>query len=203
MPTNSGNCGYSPPNEWFRMSGCTFLLTQRRSHQKIPSLLQSAKGSSLHEAPIRPTMTRLCYQGSTDRLDETRNLRRCRLKPSPITPERMEVYRATARRRREEGLEAEKSRRELAWEVARSAAALLKEQFGAGRVMIFGSLAGNRSFSRWSDIDLAAWGLLPEDYFTAVARLQDLSPEFEVDLVAAEYCRPQLLKVILREGREL
>jgi len=69
--------------------------------------------------------------------------------------------------------------------------------------VVFGSLVGGRSFSRWSDIDLAAWGLPPDDYFVAVARLQDLSPEFEIDLVTMEYCRPELLKVILREGREL
>lgn len=125
------------------------------------------------------------------------------MKSSAIPREEMEGYRATARQRWEEGREARKHRSQLAWEVARRAADVLREHFGASRVVVFGSLVGGRSFSRWSDIDLAAWGLPPDDYFVAVARLQDLSPEFEIDLVAMEYCRPELLKVILHEGREL
>jgi len=120
-----------------------------------------------------------------------------------ISPDQMEIYRATARRRQQEELEAKDCRRELAWKVARHAAGLLREQFGASRVVIFGSLVRGQSFSRWSDIDLAAWGLRPNDYFVAVARLQDLSPDFEIDLVAMEHCRPELQEVILREGRVL
>jgi len=115
----------------------------------------------------------------------------------------MEVYRATAKRRQQEELEAKDRSRELAWEVARRAAGLLRDQFGVSRVVVFGSLVRGRSFSRWSDIDLAAWGLRPDDYFVAVAHLQDLSPDFEIDLVAMEYCRPELQEVILREGRVL
>jgi len=69
--------------------------------------------------------------------------------------------------------------------------------------MIFGSLLEARWFSETSDIDLAAWGLRTEDYFTAVARLQDLSPEFEVDLVAMEYCKPGLRETIMREGEPI
>ena len=57
-----------------------------------------------------------------------------------ISPDQMEVYRATARRRQQEELEAKDCRRELAWKVARRAAGLLREEFGASRVVIFGSL---------------------------------------------------------------
>jgi predicted nucleotidyltransferase len=125
------------------------------------------------------------------------------MKSSAISPDQMEVYRATARRRWQEEQEAKERRRNLAWEMARRAASLLREQFGASRVMLFGSLAQGRSFSRWSDLDLAAWGLQPDDYFVAVARLHDLSPEFKVDLVAMEHCRPDLQRAILGEGRVL
>ena len=55
-------------------------------------------------------------------------------------------------------------------------------------------------FTTTSDIDLAARGLAPDDYFTAVARLQDLSPEFKVDLVAVERCKAALRESIAREG---
>jgi len=120
-----------------------------------------------------------------------------------LTPEAMAVYRATARRRWERERRERARRRERAWEVARRASALLKEQFGATRVVVFGSLAHERWFSATSDIDLAAWGLRDADYFTAVARLQDLSPEFEIDLVAMERCKPSLRETILEEGKPL
>ncbi len=45
---------------------------------------------------------------------------------------------------------------EQAWEVAYRAARLLRERFGATRVVVFGSLAHRAWFRPWSDIDLAA-----------------------------------------------
>jgi predicted nucleotidyltransferase len=116
---------------------------------------------------------------------------------SPVSPEAMATYRATAQRRAEVEQQELAQRRECARQVARRAAAFLKEQFGATRVVVFGSLVPGYWFSRTSDIDLAAWGLQPDDYFVAVARLQDLS-EFRVDLVVAERCKPALHEAILR-----
>jgi predicted nucleotidyltransferase len=115
----------------------------------------------------------------------------------------MVSYRATAQRRWEQEQRELVQRGERAWEVARHAATLLKEQFGAARVFVFGSLVHGYWFSRTSDIDLAAWGLSADDYFVAVAKLQDLSPEFEIDLIAIPYCRPGLREVIEREGQPL
>jgi len=120
-----------------------------------------------------------------------------------VRPEAMVVYRATAQRRWEEERQELARRRERAWQVARRATALLKEQFGATRVAAFGSLVHGYWFSRTSDIDLAAWDLPAEDYFVAVARLQDLSPDFRIDLVAMESCRPALRDIILKEGKLL
>ena len=118
--------------------------------------------------------------------------------PHP-SPAAMAVYRATAQRRA-----AEASRtlalRHPRREVAQQAAALLKEQFGATQVAVFGSTVHGHWFSTTSDIDIAASGLASDDYFTAVARLQDLSPEFKVDLVALEHCKAELRESIAREG---
>ncbi len=83
----------------------------------------------------------------------------------------MAEYRATARRRAEERRLALAARRERGLAVARSAAALLKEQFGATRVVLFGSTTSEDAFWEHSDIDLAAWDIARDDYFTAVARL--------------------------------
>jgi len=90
-----------------------------------------------------------------------------------------------------------------AQKLAEEAAHLLKYEFGAERVAVFGSLAHGQWFSKTSDIDLAVCGLALDQYFTAVARLQDLSPEFKVDLVAVESCSTSLRQAILQEGQFL
>ena len=89
-----------------------------------------------------------------------------------------------------------------AWEIARQAANLLKQEFGVHQVAVFGSLVHGRWFSKTSDIDLVVWGCDPDAYFVAVARLQDLSP-FKVDLVAMENCSPALRQEVLRESQIL
>ena len=119
--------------------------------------------------------------------------------PHP-SPAAMAVYRATAQRRAAEASRTLALRRVRVREVAEQAAVLLKEQFGATQVALFGSTVHGHWFSTTSDVDLAASGLASDDYFTAVARLQDLSSEFKVDLVALEHCKAELRESIAREG---
>ena len=119
--------------------------------------------------------------------------------PQP-SPAAITAYRATAQRRAAEASRTLALRRARAREVAQQAAALLKEQFGATQVTLFGSTVHGHWFSTTSDIDLAASGLASDDYFTAVARLQDLSSEFKVDLVALEHCKPGLREAVMQEG---
>ena len=90
-----------------------------------------------------------------------------------------------------------------AWKVAQSAARLLREQFGARRVVVFGSLTRREWFTPWSDIDLAAWGIPAQSFYRAVAKVTGLSSEFKIDLVDPESCRPALRRIIDREGIEL
>ena len=87
-----------------------------------------------------------------------------------------------------------------AWEVARQAAALLYETFEAQKVTVFGSLLHLDRFAYWSDIDLAAWGIPPEKFFKAAARIIDFSQEFEIDLIDAESCSERLRHKIEKEG---
>ncbi|MFQ5856173.1 MAG: nucleotidyltransferase family protein [Anaerolineae bacterium] len=117
-----------------------------------------------------------------------------------VTPEEMAVYRATARRRWERKQQERAHRRERAWEVARRAAALLKEQYNARRVKLFGSLVRDDRFYARSDVDLAVWGLDERLYYRVVSRLLDLDPAIEVDLVMAEDAPPALQEAIDREG---
>lgn len=91
-----------------------------------------------------------------------------------LTPEQIANYRAHAQQRcRQERPQIER-RRQQGWEAARQAAQLLKEKFNASKVVVFGSLARETGFTRWSDVDVATWGLAPEDTFRAIGAVMDL-----------------------------
>lgn len=115
-----------------------------------------------------------------------------------IDPMAIETVRVHLRQRDAAERVARAAQRERAWAAARRGAALLRNTFGARRVRLFGSLVDDDGdyFGIRSDIDLAAWGLPDDAYFSAVARLQNLSPEFSVDLVAMERCPPELRPII-------
>jgi len=85
--------------------------------------------------------------------------------------------------------------------VARKIAEELIKRFGAKRVVLFGSLARG-DFGIRSDIDLAAWGIPPTDYFRAVAFATGLASAWKVDLIDADDCSAALREVIVREGVE-
>lgn len=97
-------------------------------------------------------------------------------------------------------MEAGKSRREEALVVAEACATLLRERFGARRVILFGSLAGQGPWHECSDIDLAVEGLPPADFFPAYSACRDLLPQgMELDLVPLEDAHPQMRARILGE----
>jgi len=66
--------------------------------------------------------------------------------------------------------------------LARKAANLLKSEFGAEKVLVFGSLLHESSFTLWSDIDLSASGIAADKYYAAVAAVSDLSSSTRIDL---------------------
>ena len=117
-----------------------------------------------------------------------------------LTAEKMTAYRATAQQRLAQEMQQGDQRQERAWELARGAAQLLKETFGATRVMAFGSLVHAGCFTRWSDVDIAAWGVRPEDTFRAISALRTMDAEIAVSLAVVETCRPSLRATIEREG---
>ena len=109
---------------------------------------------------------------------------------------------AAIRERARHTAAARRQRREKAWGVARAAATLLKSRYHASRVVVFGSLTRNSQFHLWSDVDIAAWGLAPGDYFEAVARVLDVGDDIKIDLVMAERCKPHIREAIER-GTEI
>ena len=76
-----------------------------------------------------------------------------------------------------------------AWQTAHRIAAMLYEDFGVRQVAVFGSLTKRESFTKWSDIDIAVWGIPSDKYFRAVWEAEDISRLFKLDLIDFESCK--------------
>ena len=120
-----------------------------------------------------------------------------------LTLEEIADYQASARRRHKQEQYRLRLREEHAWELARRAASLLREQFGATRVMVFGSLVHRDSFTPWSDVDIAAWGIRPDYTLQAIGAVMDISPDIELNLVDVNTCSPDFGAAIEREGTDI
>jgi predicted nucleotidyltransferase len=110
------------------------------------------------------------------------------------------VYQRAARDREERRRRALAERLQRAETVARSAAQVLQEQFGATAVILFGSVAHGLGFHADSDIDLAAAGIAPADFWRAWAALDAIDPSLEINLIAVEEATASLKAVLDTEG---
>jgi len=117
-----------------------------------------------------------------------------------IPAEKMMQYKAAAAKRQAVAEAARRTRIARAWEVANQAAQLLKTEFGATQVALFGSLVQPSLFQPRSDVDLAAWGINETLYYRAVAQLLALDAQIAVDLVRIEDASPSLHATVLRDG---
>ncbi len=119
-------------------------------------------------------------------------------------PDPLASYRDTMRRRGAQARREQEWRRRRARKTARRVAEYLRHAYGAARVVLFGSMAGDEvPLGPRSDIDLAVRGLDKADYFEAVARVQDEAAPFRVDLVRLEQCPASLRNAVRREGRDI
>lgn len=84
---------------------------------------------------------------------------------------------------------------------ARNIAALLRDCYGATRVILFGSLARG-GFSLESDIDLAVVGLAKSDFYTALADANDCTNRW-VDLKPLEAVHAHFRSRIMETGIDL
>jgi uncharacterized protein len=82
---------------------------------------------------------------------------------------------------------------------AEGLARLLRERYGARRVVLMGSLARGE-FGAGSDIDLAAEGVPEGEFFRAGADLEAAAGGLHVDLVPIESANLAFLAHIDREG---
>lgn len=116
-----------------------------------------------------------------------------------LSPEALRTYQPWKRARQTHQPE----RLQRAWTIARKAQALLREEFSAERVVVFGSLVRGSCFNQRSDIDLVAWGIQPHEFYGAVAAVSGISSEFTIDLIDPDTCPDSLLEKIERYGVEL
>lgn len=120
-----------------------------------------------------------------------------------ITPDQIAHYRDSAQQRyKQEAADIER-RQKQAWQAAKKAAQILKTNFQATRVVVFGSLVHEAGFTRWSDVDIAAWGIALEDTFKAIGFISEMEAAVPVNLIVVETARPYLLAVIAQDGIEL
>ena len=83
---------------------------------------------------------------------------------------------------------------------AQDAAALLKERFGATRVVLFGSLAHRAWSASDSDVDLAVAGLRGDDYWQAWREVEAVFGNRRVDLIELETASGSLRAAVDRYG---
>ena len=90
-----------------------------------------------------------------------------------------------------------------AWRLIPELARLLREEFGATQLLVFGSAVNADYFSEKSDIDIAAWGIPIAQYLSAVLTVNEFHDDFKVDLLDPIFCCSTLQKRIEEEGVEV
>jgi predicted nucleotidyltransferase len=109
-------------------------------------------------------------------------------------------YLAHQQQRQMEARQQLQAHHQLGLAKARELADLLKADFGATEVILFGSMCALDTIHLGSDIDLAVWNLPAPDYFAALGQLLVQSMGFDIDLVRMETA-PLSLKIhISKEG---
>ena len=93
--------------------------------------------------------------------------------------------------------------RERLIEKAGEAAAMLKDRFGATRVILFGSLAHRAWFHPRSDVDLAVEGIGPETFYRAWTSVEHLITDRPVDLVDIASSSASVRRSLADEGIDI
>ena len=98
---------------------------------------------------------------------------------------------------------AEIAEREALIAQARAAAKILREQFGATRVTLFGSLAHQAWFSSDSDVDIMVEGI-GTDYWKAWGVVENIiAHNRRIDLVDWDMASESLRRAVREEGLEI
>ena len=133
----------------------------------------------------------ILFSSTTERKAESKNV---------VDADKMYGYILTARKREQVRQESLRQLQSRGVETAKQAARILRQQFRATRIVLFGSMLQPKIHAD-SDIDLAVWNLSKSDYFQAVGKLQGLS-EFAIDLIEVENASDYMIEAIA-QGMEL
>jgi predicted nucleotidyltransferase len=83
--------------------------------------------------------------------------------------------------------------------IAKKVASFLKKEYGATRVMLFGSLAKG-FFEKDSDIDIYFEGIPNKRILDASGHCFEVFRQHDIDLIPDAFCHDQLRRKILKEG---
>ena len=133
----------------------------------------------------------ILFSSTTGRKEESKNV---------ISADKMYGYILTARKSEQTRQESLRQLQSRGIEIAKHAAKILRQEFDAKRVVLFGSMLQPK-IHEGSDIDLAVWNLSRSDYFQAVGKLQGVS-EFAINLIEAENAPDSIIEAIA-QGIEL
>ncbi|AFZ43166.1 DNA polymerase beta domain protein region [Halothece sp. PCC 7418] len=93
-----------------------------------------------------------------------------------------------------------KSRQKIALDVAEKCINLLKQEYRAIDVILFGSLRGDSPWHWDSDLDLAVIGLSRQEIDEAYDKIEEITPDWlKVDLVSLENVSPEVRSRILQK----
>lgn len=96
-----------------------------------------------------------------------------------------------------------KARKKKALGIGQKVANMLKKEYGASHVILFGSLAHSAWFTPRSDVDIYVEGIPVSAFFKAEADAQAIGQDFKVDIVDSGDCPPEMIAKIKQEGMEL
>lgn len=98
--------------------------------------------------------------------------------------------------------QADAARRDAWWSTARRAAEVLRERFGAKRVVVIGDLVRPEPLHYWSELTLVTWGMDREarDLYQALDALPHAP---RIDVRAAEEASPRQQVALQREALKL
>lgn len=133
----------------------------------------------------------ILFSSTTERKEKSKNV---------ISADKMYGYIFAARKREQARQDCLRQLQSRGIETAKQSARILRQEFGANKVVLFGSMLQPKIHED-SDIDLAVWNLSKSDYFQAVGKLQGLS-EFAIDLIEAENASDYIIEAIA-QGIEL
>ena len=120
-----------------------------------------------------------------------------------LSPRQIDEYRLTAAEHQRSRAAKNKPRLEKAWVLAKKAAEILRARYHVTRVAVFGSMLHEARFTEWSDVDIAAWGIAPDQTFRAIGTVMDLDASIEINLVDVNTCTTSLRESIEAEAVDL